>query len=79
MYKIMAYTRVSTSAQNLENQRLEIQRYAALRGLEVTDWIEISISSRKSELSRRITEVKEQLKSGDILLTTELSRLGRRG
>ena len=40
MHKIMAYTRVSTSAQSLENQRLEIQRYAALRGLEVTDWIE---------------------------------------
>ena len=46
MHKIMAYTRVSTSAQNLENQRLEIQRYAALRGLEVTDWIErMKISS----------------------------------
>ena len=77
MSKILAYIRVSTIHQNPDNQKLEIERYAAIRGLEVTDWIVLSVSTRKSELTRRIQEIKSTFTNGDTLITTELSRLGR--
>lgn len=77
MSRVLAYLRVSTSLQNLENQRAEIRRYADMRGIEVTDWIEMTMSSRRSDEQRRMKDVRELLTSGDTLVTTELSRLGR--
>lgn len=77
MSRVLAYLRVSTPSQNLENQRVEIRKYASMHGMDVTDWIEIAMSSGKSEELRRVDSIREMLKSGDTLITTELSRLGR--
>lgn len=73
----MAYLRVSTPHQNLDNQRAEILRYTAMQGIEVTDWLELTMSSRRTEEQRRVSEIKAMLREGDTLITTELSRLGR--
>ncbi|MCH9662147.1 MAG: recombinase family protein [Gammaproteobacteria bacterium] len=77
MEKILAYLRTSTDKQDLNNQKLEILEYARRTGIDIEDFIAISISSRRSEHDRRLDELLTRLVSGDTLVVTELSRLGR--
>ena len=75
--KVVAYIRVSTDKQDLNNQKLEILEYSRKHDLKVDDFIEIEISSRKDTKQRRIDELLTMLNSGDTLIVSELSRLGR--
>lgn len=77
MAKIIAYLRTSTDKQDLNNQKLEILEYARKNHLEVDDFIQITISSRKTSKDRRIDEMVSALNGADTLIVTELSRLGR--
>ncbi|QBR83785.1 resolvase [Legionella israelensis] len=77
MSKTIAYIRTSTDKQDLNNQKLEIFEYAKKHQLQVDDFIEMSISSRKTSKERRIDEMLSALNDADILIVTELSRLGR--
>ena len=76
MAKIIAYLRASTDKQDLNNQKLEILEYARKNHLEVDDFIQITISSRKTSKDRRIDEMLSTLYGADTLVVTELSRLG---
>jgi DNA invertase Pin-like site-specific DNA recombinase len=73
----LAYMRVSCDKQDLKNQKLEILEYAQKNNCKVDEFIEIEISSRKDMQKRRIDELFEKLNAGDILITAELSRIGR--
>ncbi len=75
--KTVAYIRVSTNQQDLKNQKLEILEYAHKNNLAIDDFIEIEISSRKDIKKRRIDELIEMLNRDDILIVSELSRIGR--
>lgn len=77
MDKIVAYLRASTDKQDLGHQKLEILEFARNKKLTVSDFIEITISSRKTSKQRRIDELVEMLHEADTLIVTELSRLGR--
>lgn len=77
MSKILAYLRTSTDKQDLMSQRLELLEYARQQHIEITDFIAVAISSRKTHHERRIDELVDRLETGDTLLVTELSRLGR--
>lgn len=77
MPKIIAYIRASTDKQDLNNQKLEIFEYARKNQLAVDDFIQITISSRKTSKDRRIDEMVLALNDADTLIVTELSRLGR--
>lgn len=77
MSKTLAYLRTSTDKQDLANQRLQILEHARQQHLHIDDFIEITISSRKSRRDRRIEELAQKLEAGDTLIVTELSRLGR--
>ena len=77
MTKIIAYIRTSTDKQELNNQKLAILEYAQKNNLKISEFIEIQISSRKTPKQRRIEDVLEKLSNSDILIVTELSRLGR--
>ena len=77
MGKILAYIRTSTDKQDLNNQKLEILEFARRRNLKVDEFLEISISSRKTTKQRRIDELLQTLNTSDLLIVTELSRLGR--
>lgn len=77
MGKILAYLRASTDKQETNNQKLEILEFARKNDLKVDDFIELTISSRKSPKQRRIEELTNRLDSADTLIVTELSRLGR--
>ena len=75
--KTVAYLRVSTGSQDLATQKLAILDFTQRRRFTVDAFIESRISSRKSPIERRIEEMLGTLQSGDRLLVSELSRLGR--
>ncbi len=78
MSKVLGYIRVSTDKQTNENQKLAILEYCNDgKNLKVNEWIEVSVSSRKSSKDRKLDQLIEQLDSGDTLIVSELSRLGR--
>lgn len=77
MSKTIAYTRVSTNSQDLQNQKLEILEYADRNRFQIDQWLQIKISSRKSVKDRLIDQLLENLEAGDCLIVSELSRLGR--
>ena len=77
MTKTIAYLRVSTDQQDLNNQKHEIETYAKRRNIKIDEWVEVEISSRKNMRDRRITELIQSLKKGNKLIVSELSRLAR--
>lgn len=74
---IYAYIRVSTDKQNTENQRFEILKFTDAKRIHVDKWIEETVSSTKKIDQRKLGTLLKSLKTGDILITTEISRLGR--
>ncbi len=74
---IYAYIRVSSNKQNTQNQRFEILNYADDRKLLIDHWVKETISSRKKLEDRKLGKLLDCLKKGDILIVSELSRLGR--
>lgn len=77
MGQIVAYLRASTDKQDLNHQKLELLEFARKKSLAIDEFVEITISSRKTTKQRRIDELLNLLNDGDTLLVTELSRLGR--
>ena len=75
--RTIAYLRISTNKQDLDNQRLAIWDYAYKNKIEIDSFIEIQISAKKNTRERKIDELLTELKENDTLLVTELSRLGR--
>lgn len=75
---IKAYIRVSGNKQDTENQKFKILDYAQKEKISIDEIIEIEISSTKKKQDRKIDQLIESLNSGDTLIVTELSRLGRK-
>ena len=74
---IYAYIRVSTDKQTVENQRFEILKYADAKKLSIDHWVEETVSSRRKLTDRLLGKTLEELKNEDVLIVSELSRLGR--
>jgi DNA invertase Pin-like site-specific DNA recombinase len=74
---IYGYIRVSTDKQTTENQRFEILKFAQERQLSVDRWIEETISAAKKLSDRKLGSLIERMREEDILIVTEVSRLGR--
>jgi len=74
---VYGYIRVSTDKQETENQRFEILKYANEKKLGNVEIIEETVSGRKSWKDRELGKLIEKLQKGDVLIVTELSRLGR--
>lgn len=75
--KTIAYLRVSTGHQDVKNQKYEILAFAQANKITVDHFIEVEVSSQKSTAERKIDELMNDLTSGDYLIVSELSRLGR--
>ncbi|MDD4532745.1 MAG: master DNA invertase Mpi family serine-type recombinase [Bacilli bacterium] len=74
---IYGYIRVSTDRQTVENQRFEINQYCDKNLLVVDKWIEETISGTKELQDRKLGKLLKRMKKDDILICSELSRLGR--
>jgi DNA invertase Pin-like site-specific DNA recombinase len=74
---IYGYIRVSTDKQTVENQRFEINQYCDKNVMIVDKWIEETISGVKNIHERKLGKLLKKMKKDDILICSELSRLGR--
>ena len=75
--KTVAYLRVSTGSQDVSTQRLAVLDYAQRNQIKVDMLLEVQSSSRKSQRERGIDSLFGNLQPGDLVLVSELSRLGR--
>ena len=77
MSKFIAYLRVSTEKQEIDNQKLSIMDYAHKENIKISEFIEVSASSKLSDNKRMIDVLISKLVKGGTLVVSELSRLGR--
>ena len=71
------YVRVSSDKQTVENQRFEINQFCRQEGLAIDGWIEETVSGTRMYTKRRLGKLLRQVGEGDIIICSELSRLGR--
>lgn len=74
---IYGYVRVSTDKQTLENQEFEINNFCEQEHIKIDKWITETISGTKDFEKRKLGKILKKLKKDDILICSELSRLGR--
>lgn len=74
---IYGYIRVSSDKQTVENQRFEIRNFCQYQNLKIGDWIEETISGTKSYDKRQLGKLLKKVNKDDIIICSELSRLGR--
>lgn len=72
-----AYIRVSTEKQTIENQRFEINNYCENRNITLDSYVEEIMSGTIAIHQRKLGVLLQKLQKGDILIISELSRLGR--
>jgi DNA invertase Pin-like site-specific DNA recombinase len=71
------YIRVSTDRQTVDNQRFEIERFCSKNNLKIEQWIEETISGTKLPEKRLLGPLLAEVKKDDLIVCSELSRLGR--
>lgn len=71
------YIRVSSDKQTVENQRFEINKFAQAQDLKIDGWIEETISGTKAYDKRELGKLLKKVNKDDLIICTELSRLGR--
>ena len=74
---IYGYIRVSTDRQTVDNQRYEIERFCSKNDIKIEQWIEETISGNKSPDKRLLGSLLTEVKRDDLIICSELSRLGR--
>jgi DNA invertase Pin-like site-specific DNA recombinase len=75
---IYAYYRVSTDEQDYENQKSGVVKYCEYKGFEIDkEVIEEGVSGKIEYKKRKLGKLIKELKSGDLLVVSELSRLSR--
>lgn len=76
---VYGYLRVSTDKQDCENQKIGVEDLAQTRGLPIESWIiDDGVSGTKEPEKRKLGKLLKRIKSGDVIICSELSRLGRR-
>src|SRR5947209_12710657 len=74
---IYGYIRVSTEEQTPENQSFEILKFASEKRLHIDAWVEETISATRHLDDRQLGQLLDRLQPDDVLIVTQLSRLGR--
>jgi len=77
MSKTIAYLRVSTADQDLEKNKAAILHLANEKNLGKVYFVEETVSGKISWRVRKIANILDEAKSGDRVIVSELSRLGR--
>lgn len=74
---IYGYIRVSTDKQTCENQEYEINNFCQKENLQIDKWITETISGMQDFEKRKLGKILKRLKKDDVLICSEISRLGR--
>lgn len=74
---VYAYIRVSTEMQTYSSQEFEIRKYCETRNITIGKWVSESVSGTKSFEKRTLGRLIRKMGKGDMLICTEISRLGR--
>jgi DNA invertase Pin-like site-specific DNA recombinase len=72
-----SYVRVSTDKQQIDNQEFEISRFCDKQGIAIDEWIKETVSGTRSPDKRKLGALLERVQAGDLIICSELSRLGR--
>lgn len=72
---VVGYVRVSTQKQDTDNQKGEIERWSQFHRTPVERYVSETVSSQYVE--RTIFDLVKGLEEGDVLVVSELSRIGR--
>ena len=71
------YIRVSSDKQTVENQRFEIARFCEENDIRIDGWIEETVSGTMAYDKRRLGTLLRRVREDDLIVCSELSRLGR--
>ena len=74
---VFGYIRVSSDHQTVENQRFEINQFCLKHELSIDGWIDETVSGMQPYTKRRLGKLLRHVKKGDLIICSELSRLGR--
>lgn len=74
---VIGYIRVSSNKQTCAHQRYEISQFAKRNKIKIDRWVMETISTRKPLHVRKLGRLLNELQPHDILLSCEISRLGR--
>lgn len=74
---VYGYIRVSSDRQTVDNQRFEIGNFCRRERMCIDGWIEETISGTKSYDKRELGKLLRRVRKGDLIICSELSRLGR--
>ena len=74
---IYGYIRVSTDKQTVENQRFEIKEFCKKKNIKIDSWIEETITGTLDPKKRQLGKLLKHVKKEDLIICSELSRLGR--
>jgi DNA invertase Pin-like site-specific DNA recombinase len=72
------YIRVSTDKQETDNQRFEIERFCIKQNIKIDEWFDETISGTKELSKRKLGILLEKINKDDLIICTEVSRLGRK-
>ena len=74
---IYAYIRVSTAEQSYSSQEFEIRNWAEKEGKNIDRWEIESVSGTVEPRRRKLGRIIRRMRPEDLLVCTEISRLGR--
>lgn len=74
---VIAYLRISTAKQLLENQVREIENYSENHSIHIDKWVTEVVSGKKNQSNRKLGRLLNNMKNNDMLIVTEVSRLSR--
>lgn len=74
---VYGYIRVSSDKQTVENQRYEISKFVRRKKIRINEWIEETISGTVAPKKRNLGKLIAKAEKGDVIICSELSRLGR--
>lgn len=74
---VIAYLRVGTTKQHLEEQKNEIMCYSSDRGIVIDKWVTEVVAGKSKGSERSLDVILERMQKDDKLIVADVSRLGR--
>lgn len=73
----IAYLRVGTAKQYLNEQQDEIKQFATDKRITIDKWVTDIVGDRSKEVGDNLDLVVDRIGKGDILIVSDVSRIGR--